>query len=287
MQIIDPHLHLFNLHLGAYSWLREENPPSWPDKSRIYRDFSESNLSLVAGLRLGGYVHVEAGFDNQASWREVDWLEQEASLPLRSVGHLDIRLPTAKFIEGLKRLTQRESIVGVRHIFDDAASELIHHPNTYTNLAQLAANNLHFELQFNTQIASDCATVEGLIEALPQLQFILNHAGFCPLDHSGGASETSLAGLRNLSKHSNLTVKSSGFEMLNRAFEPANAAQLTACLCKLFGETRVMLASNFPLITLSMSYSDYWAQMIEALQAENLPVERLIYENAKRIYRFD
>ena len=286
MQIIDPHLHLFNLRLGAYSWLRKENPPSWPDKSRIYRDFSESDLSLGAGLRLAGYVHVEAGFDNQASWREVDWLEQEASLPLRSVGHLDITLPTAKFAEGLKRLAQRESIVGVRHIFDEVASELTQHPNTHPNLAQLAVDNLHFELQFNTQIASDCAAVEGLIEAFPQLQFVLNHAGFCPLDRASAAYETSLAGLRTLSKLSNLSVKSSGFEMLKRAFDPANAARLTAQLCELFGDSRVMLASNFPLITLSMSYSDYWTQMIEALQAENLPVERLIYDNAERIYRF-
>ena len=144
MQMIDPHLHLFNLHLGTYSWLREENPPNWPDKSRIHRDFSESDLSLGAGLRLAGYVHVEAGFDNQASWREVDWLEQEASLPLRSVGHLDITLPTAKFAESLKQLIQRESIVGVRHIFDDVVSELTQHPNTDPNLAQLAADNLHF-----------------------------------------------------------------------------------------------------------------------------------------------
>ena len=286
MHIIDPHLHLFNLQLGAYSWLREENPPSWPDKSRIHRDFSESDLSLDAGLSLAGYVHVEAGFDNQASWREVDWLQQEAGSPLRSVGHLDIKLPTAKFVEGLKQLTQRKSVVGVRCIFDDAISELTQHPNTYPNLAQLAANNLHFEVQFNTQIANDCTAVEGLIEALPQLQFVLNHAGFCPLDQ-GGAYETSLAGLRILSRLSNLSVKSSGFEMLNRAFKPANAAQLTAQLCELFSGGRVMLASNFPLITLSMSYSDYWTQMIEALQAENLPIERLIYDNAKRIYRFD
>ena len=287
MQIIDPHLHLFNLHLGAYSWLREENPPNWPDKSRIYRDFSESDLNLGAGLRLAGYVHVEAGFDNQASWREVDWLEQEASLPLRSVGHLDITLPTAKFAEGMKRLAERESIVGVRHIFDDAASKLTQHPNTHPNLAQLAADNLHFELQFNTQIASDCAAVKGLIEALPQLHFVLNHAGFCPLDLERAAYKTSLAELRSLSTLSNLSVKSSGFEMLNRAFKPASAAQLTGQLCELFGDSRVMLASNFPLISLSKSYSNYWTQMIEALQAEDLPVERLIYDNAKRIYRFD
>lgn len=287
MKIIDPHLHLFDLSLGQYDWLRAENPPTWPDKSKICRNFSEPDLVLGSDLELGGYVHLEAGFDNQASWREVDWLEEQASLPLRTIAHLDLRLTQEAFAEGLEQLEQRRSVVGVRHIFDDAVTELIEHPNTLRNLALLAAKNLQFELQFETQNENHCREVAGLIADLPELDFVLNHAGFCPTNTAAAGYAASRRGLWQLSKLKNLSVKASGFEMLNRAFNPVEAARLTGVLCELFSDSRVMLASNFPLITLSMSYSDYWAQMIEALQAEYLPVERLVYQNAKRIYRFD
>ena len=287
MQIIDPHLHLFNLAHGQYDWLRAENPPAWPDKSKICRDFNEIDLDLGPGLELAGYVHLEAGFDNQASWREIDWIERQAELPLRTVGHLDLRLHPQAFAEGLNQLKQRQSVVGVRHIFDEAVNELAKHPNTIENLRLLAAENLHFELQFSTQNRADCEIVDDLVTNIPELNFILNHAGFCSTNPTDAGCKASITGLKKLAQLANLRVKSSGFEMCNRKFKPAEAARLTGVLCELFGDNRVMLASNFPLITLSMSYGDYWAQMIEALQSENLPVERLIYQNAKRIYRFD
>lgn len=287
MQIIDPHLHLFDLSLGQYDWLRAENPPTWPDKSKICRNFSEPDLDLGSDFKLGGYVHLEAGFDNQASWREVDWLEEQASLPLRTIGHLDLKLTQEAFAEGLEQLEQRRSVVGVRHIFDSEVSELIKHPNTLQNLALLAANNLHFELQFETQNENHCMELAGLIADLPELDFVLNHAGFCPTNTAAAGYTVSRRGLGQLAQIKNLSVKSSGFEMLNRAFKPVKAARLTKVLCELFGDSRVMLASNFPLVTLSMSYSDYWTRMIKALQTEDLPIERLVYRNAKRIYRFD
>lgn len=45
MKFIDPHIHLFNLALGQYQWLKPENPPFWPDKNIINNNFTESDLS--------------------------------------------------------------------------------------------------------------------------------------------------------------------------------------------------------------------------------------------------
>lgn len=287
MQILDPHIHLFNLQQGQYGWLRSTNPPAWPDKSRIYQDFTEADLRLPPDCVLAGYVHIEAGFDNQASWREVDWLEQQASLALRTVAHLDLTLQPDAFAHGLHLLTHRPSLVGMRHIFDDDLSQLVEHPNTLTNLRQIGESDLHFELQFDAQIANNCAQIDALLTALPKLPFVLNHAGFCPIDSAVNSYMSTVEQLRMLARHPHLSVKASGFEMVNRAFKFADAAQLIHALWRLFGTDRVMVASNFPLITLSISYAEYWSKMIEALDAVHLPVERLIYHNAKRIYRFD
>ena len=63
MKIIDAHLHLFDLQAGEYRWLSPDNPPFWPDKPVIAKNFSESDLVVSAPEQLSGFVHIEAGFD--------------------------------------------------------------------------------------------------------------------------------------------------------------------------------------------------------------------------------
>ena len=73
MKIIDPHLHLFDLSQGEYSWLKPECPPFWPDKSLVAKNFSEHDLRLNESLKLTGFVHIDAGFNNQQPRREIAW----------------------------------------------------------------------------------------------------------------------------------------------------------------------------------------------------------------------
>lgn len=287
MQIIDPHLHLFNLAQGEYAWLRAQNPPHWPDKAKICRDFGDVALELSTGLELAGYVHIEAGFDNAASWREIDWVEAQTTKSVRSVGHIDLLLAPEQFATALHQLQQRTSLVGIRHIFDTDIARLATNPNTLENLQLIAKHDLHFELQIELQYESTQPLSLALISSLPTLNFVLNHAGFCPIDPSDNDYDNEIGKLATLAKCPNLSVKASGFEMVNRQFSTEHAARLIARLCDYFGDERVMLASNFPLITLSRTYSDYWTEMTEALSRSQLPLQRLVCENAKRIYRFD
>lgn len=286
MEIIDPHLHLFNLTLGKYAWLRAECSKDAAGKAPICRDFSERDLLLHKDLKLAGYVHIEAGFDNEASWREVDWLESHAKLPLRSVGHLNLNQPPFEFSAGLDQLAQRTSVVGIRHIFESPFENLVTHPNTLENLELLAAREMHFELQVETLSEENTAQIKALIRSYPKLLFVLNHAGFAPIAPNHKRYHEGLAGLRALSTCSNLCVKASGFEMADRQFSLKHAASHVARLCDYFDVQRVMLASNFPLIRLRMSYHQYWSEISEALEREKLPVNVLVHENAKRLYRF-
>ena len=47
-----------------------------------------------------------------------------------------------------------------------------------------------------------------------------------------------------------------------------------------------MVASNFPVITLSMSYEGYWLLVVESVRKAGLDLERLVDLNAREIYRF-
>lgn len=74
--------------------------------------------------------------------------------------------------------------------------------------------------------------------------------------------------------------------MLDRGFTAETLQQTVEQLVSLFGQSRVMMASNFPLITFSMSYSDYWSMVVDVLNETSLPMEKLVDLNAREIYRF-
>ena len=97
MKIIDPHLHLFDLTKGSYEWLQANNPPFWSDKALINRSFNEGDLSLISPLSLAGFVHIEAGFDNQQPWRELNYLNNECQFPFAAIASIDLRLDSNSF----------------------------------------------------------------------------------------------------------------------------------------------------------------------------------------------
>ena len=181
MKIIDPHLHLFDLNKGQYHWLKNQNPPFWPDKDLIAKNFTEADLSLSSPLTLEGFVHIEAGFDNQQPWREIQWLEQTCQSNFRSIAMLDITLAPDKFAEQLKHLLTFKSVVGIRHILDEQALEVLQHQHCIDNLKYLAAQQLCFELQLSLL---DSPAVSYLIQnilTINNLSFCINHAGFPPI----------------------------------------------------------------------------------------------------------
>ena len=72
-KIIDPHIHLFDLAKGQYQWLQTNNPPFWPDKHIIQKNFIEQDLKLNNNFSLEGIAHIEAGFDNESPIEEINF----------------------------------------------------------------------------------------------------------------------------------------------------------------------------------------------------------------------
>lgn len=281
MKIIDPHLHLFNLAEGQYGWLQPENPPYWDDKPRICRDFSEQDLVLPSSVTLGGFVHIEAGFDNHNPWREIAWLEKACTTPLRTIGCVDLTLPKSAFDMQIAALTGYKSLVGVRHILDDDAIALLSNAQVLQNLATLEKERLIFEAQFDANDSSDVDMFLRAIQRFPALNIALNHAGFPP----PSGDENWKANGKKLASLPNLYVKASGWEMSDREFPLPTMADRIQSLVDTFGEDRVMLASNFPLTLFRTSYASLW-QAYLSLGFPHAVLEKLCYQNACRFYRF-
>ena len=181
MKIIDPHIHLFDLHNGDYQWLKQDNPPHWPDKTIICQDFSEQALQLTAPLTLAGFVHIEAGFDNQRPWRELQWLEQHCQLPFKAVACADLSLPGMEFNNQIQQLLKQKSLVGVRQILDDEALTLLSLPQVQKNMAYLGEQQLSFDCQMPLDNRQTTEQLIQIIKKTPTLKCIINHSGFPPL----------------------------------------------------------------------------------------------------------
>ncbi|RXJ73555.1 amidohydrolase [Veronia nyctiphanis] len=280
-KVIDPHIHLFDLDKGDYLWLRPEQPPHWSDKHQIYRNFSEVDLSLGEKQAFAGFVHIEAGFDNRSPWKEVKWLESTVTLPFRSVACVDLTQNENDFEVAVEKLKTFSSVVGVRHILDEQAAILLTDQRVQNNLSTLAHNDLLFEAQFFGKETQAADALASLLERFKDLKVVINHAAFpTPIDMGIWRSNLSV-----LSECSNVFVKASGWEMTDRKYSLKHMQEVIGHLITLFGENRVMLASNFPLCLFSKKYQTLW-ECYTKLPFSEACLQKLTHDNAHKIYAF-
>lgn len=283
LAIIDPHIHLFDLQRGNYHWLRQGNPPHWPDKHIINKDFSELDLNLSAPFELKGFVHIEAGFDNQQPWREIDWLESQCQLPFRSVAFAD--LTQDSFENDLEKLKAKKSVVGIRHILEEDAYSILSNKNAKRHLGWLAKADLSFDTQLYLHDQRAVNALINVLETHPNLNVILCHAGAPLADGHSRTIENWKNAIQRLSAFPNVAAKLSGWEMQNRSWQFAHICPFLDHALTCFGEERLMLASNFPLCLWRKPYSVFWR-----LYTDNLPkrlLTKLCFNNAAQYYRFN
>ncbi len=302
MKIIDPHLHLFDLSLGDYSWLQAKNPPYWPDKQLINRNFTIADLRLPAPFEHAAFVHIEAGFSNSQPWLEIEWLERlcpqkplditrflaattskQATPNMKTIACIDLQQSTADFAEQIVKFSHYRSIAGFRHILDEQASELLENSQVQQNLHYLSESGFIFECQLD---GADSAAIEQLcklLERTPRLKIIINHAAFPSLN--APSFITWQTNMQKLALFSNLYIKASGWEMLNRAYDSRQIETIVSLLIDYFSLQRVMLASNFPLCLFSCSYTQLW-QTYQQLAFSEPQKTALMYDNARCFYQF-
>lgn len=278
-RVIDPHIHLFDLEQGNYGWLEEEQEPHWPDKAKITRDYSEGDLFLGDSITLEGFVHIEAGFDNESPWRELAWLENHCELPFKSIAYGNVS--SEIFVEQLDQLTAFASLVGIRFILEQNAEALLKNDVVRKNLALMAEKGLLFEAQLPLADSSAVDALCQLMSELPSLRVVINHTGL-----PEQLSESWMESVMRLAHHPECHIKCSGWEMFDRDWSAEKIKPLVSFAIRQFGLTRVMLASNFPVSELSCSYQQIWQCYLKEMKWKGFEKEMLVYENAKRIYQF-
>lgn len=283
-KIIDPHLHLFNLQQGHYAWLKPQNPPFWPDKHLLNKNFVETDILLPSPHQLAGFVHIEAGFDNQQPWREIDWLQQHCTIPFKSVAFADITACT--FTEHISQLQQRQSVVGIRYILDEQAQQILSSTILQQHFLLLEQVEFSFDAQLSLTDDKAIGQLFTLAKQHKTVRIIINHAGKPPADTEVKNLNKWKLNLQKLAQCENIAIKLSGWEMSNRAWQPMHAFTVIQACIATFGDARVMLASNFPLCLLSMSYAKLWNTYADLSGISPEYFNKITFSNAAYWYKF-
>jgi predicted TIM-barrel fold metal-dependent hydrolase len=297
LDIVDSHMHLWDLSRISYPWL---TPPLRAgvtgDVSSIARtylldDYLRDVAAHESRLRVGKIVHVEAGASPADSLAETRWLQGIADargFPQAIVAHAALEKPDAAGL--LAQHAAHPNVRGIRQILNwhaDPAKtytprDLLTDEAWHRGFALLARHGLSFDLQI---YPAQMPAAARLAARHPDTAIILNHAGM-PVDKDAAGIEAWRTGMRALAARPNVAVKISGLAMLDWHWTCDSLKPFVLETLEIFGADRVMIASNFPTDrpfgTLAGFYDAYRALLAGASEEERA---RLFARNAERIYR--
>jgi len=296
MQVIDPHIHLWDLKTHRYPWLENPGVSFVGDAREMKHDYLLADLRGEAGeIEILKVVHVEANHDPADPVEETRWLQGIANepgshgMPNGIVAGADLAAPNAAQV--LEAHAAFANTRGVRQIlnvhgnklFDYIGRHLMRDPLWRENFALLRRYNLSFDLQL---YPSQMDEAVALAEAHADTQFIVNHAGMFVDRNSVAGYRAWRDGMRRLAGCPNVAVKISGLAMFDHHWTVESLRPYVLETIDAFGVERAMFASNFPVDRLFGSYEDLWhAYASIVADASVAEQDALFRRNAERIYR--
>jgi predicted TIM-barrel fold metal-dependent hydrolase len=163
-----------------------------------------------------------------------------------------------------------------------ARPDVMNDPAWQRGLKEVARRGLMFELQIFT---SQMADATRLARSFPDLTFVLMHAGMLE-DRSAEGWEAWRAGMRGLAACPNVVTKLSGLGTFDRACSVERWQPVVAATVDLFGPSRCLFGSNFPIEKLWTTYGELVGVM-QACLAGYTAAERqtILHDTAARLYR--
>ena len=294
MEVVDPHIHLWDTGRLGYRWLANPQVNFSGDHRLLPQRHAVAEFLRAAdGIKVLQSVHVEANPDDVVG--EVQWLQSLADDPV-NLGHphgivagAHLEAPDAAGI--LERLSAYPNLRGIRQIlnrhpdprYNYVGRDYLLEPTWRNNLAAIGRYGWSFDLQLYPAQAP--AAIE-VIAAHPEMIFIVNHAGMV-VDHTdAGARQEWVAALRALARYPNVALKISGLVMFDHHWSIDSVRPRVLAALDCFGAGRCMFASNFPIDGLHASYAGLWHAYASILQgASDAERAALFCGNARRYYR--
>ncbi|GEK79557.1 amidohydrolase family protein [Agrococcus baldri] len=296
--LVDAHHHYWEPGEGRQPWLRPDAaiPFRYGDYASIKRDYLPPDLArdaASAGLRLVGSVTMETEWDETDPLGEIDHIEgvrARFGQPSAAIGRVALDADDAPAL--LERMAARPIVRGIRHkpgqapTPERAAAQptLLSDPRWRQRYASLERLGLDFELQTAWWHLDEAIE---LVRAHPGVRLTVNHTAL-PSDRSREGLEGWAAAIGRIAQLPQVWMKLSGIGLEGVPWTPEGNREIALRTLDAFGPGRVMIASNFPVDSLTGSYREIMGGFAEIFGGL-APAEQLALfaGNAIERYRLD
>jgi predicted TIM-barrel fold metal-dependent hydrolase len=294
MQVVDPHIHLWDTRKVSYPWLQAPAAAYSGDNRLLPQPHGvQEFLKSTTGVDVLMSVNIEANPADPLA--EAQWLQALADEPANRghphgiVAYADLSSADAPML--IERLAACPNVRGIRQIlnvhadprYDYVGRHYLGEPQWRENLRALASHDLSFDMQiYPSQVSAALLAIQRNEDVL----FIVNHAGmFVDRNRLQGWREWR-SGLQKLAACRNTAIKISGLAMFDHDWSVESFRPHVLEVIDAFGPARCMFASNFPIDGLHGSYAALWSAYADIVAgASDAERANLLRENAIRYYR--
>ena len=303
---VDAHHHLWNLEENSYPWLVSD---AETDPFENFSDLCQNYLigdfhSDTKNQNIVKSVHVQAEHDEADPVRETAWLqgvaeaEGSGGFPHAIVAWADLSQPGVEEIleghrayanlRGLRQMLNYTPSSGAESVQVEDGNVLAKHGNLlendvfHRNFSLLRKYDLSFDMQIFPWQTEDGAR---LIAAHPDTSFILNHT-IMPFDRSESGLLVWRNALETYAGFPNVVIKISGLGMVPGGWDETMNRRLVRETIEVFGPSRCLFASNFPVDKLMSDYDTVWDLFRSAIADLSSDEQAaMLRTNAERAYR--
>ncbi|MDA0261027.1 MAG: amidohydrolase family protein, partial [Proteobacteria bacterium] len=273
-EIIDAHMHLWDLERNYYPWLCDEpaQPHRYGDPTPIRRTFLPPDyLAAAANQTVVATVHVEAEWNPADPIGETRWLYKMIGahgLPSVIVAQAWLDHEDAEAV--LAAQAAFPLVRGIRHKPRTSLTPQTREPGAPGSMgdrqwragfALLEKYGLSFDLQTNYWHLPEAAE---LAADFPGTQIIVRSAGF-PTDRRPAGLASWRRSMAAVAAHPNVAVKISGLGLTGGTWSVDANRLIVLQTIEMFGTDRVMFGCNFPPDSLAANFDtifDGYAEII-------------------------
>jgi len=278
MMIIDSHQHFWALDRGDYDWLT-------PELAALYRDYGPEDLKpILTESEVSGTVVVQAAA-TEAETRFLLDLAKRYDFIEGVVGWLDMESPRFRDAAGALIADAEDLFKGVRPMIQDIVDpDWILSPKLDGSFEFLAAESLTFDALVLP------VHLSNLLKRLgrhPELKVVVDHCAKPRIKE--GEFDEWRSSIAAIARETDAYCKLSG--LLTEAAPECNTRDLEPyvdAIFEEFGENRTMWGSDWPVVNLAASYSDWLRKSRELCAAIAPDAEAKVFgANAARFYNID
>ena len=291
MKIVDAHHHIWDPRANPHPWLTGAAILfRYGDYAAIRGPFLWADFDrAAAGWDVAASITMEGEWDPADPVGETRWLQRLATAEGRPAAHVAQAWLDAWNVEEVLAGNAASAITrAVRHKpranpGPGGPPGGMTDPAFIAGFRRLAAHGLHFELQTPWWHLDEAIVLAATADTM----IVLNHAGL-PSDRSPEGLASWRAAMARLVEVPQIRVKISGLGLSGGGWDPATNRDIIRATIDLFGPTRCMFASNFPVDGLCATYHTIWSEFDQATE-DLTPDERasLFHATAIDTYRLE